>query len=371
MVRWLRFQTSRHLRCVFHGLRAPSVLGGHLPHPGVQERGPCPGPGLQRGPPRGDAVSLRPATPRLWRFRPWPHAECRFHRDRRRLGPEKNSVWHVSAADSQVGKTFLKMFISANVHSQIRSIFAGARSTCSRAGGPVSQPGGPVSQPGARVTAGGRGLGRLLHSLPGRTVEASWDGRLVPTPPPMRSAHERPLRLCPGPLPPQALRWQRGHRGGSSSASCRERSWPGSGPGHSAGPRTPRGPGRRGAGRPGRGFTSGHTGDRAGPRRLLQKTAGVTKSTRRGRAGATSLGNGPNVRAVTCAGASLTRRKAHRSPRGERASAGRLPCSWELCGRAADTAAQRTGGKRGPVLLTPPPPPAPLHVRPRVPAGDP
>lgn len=97
-----------------------------------------------------------------------------------------------------------------------------------------------MSQPGAHVTAGGRGLGRLLHSLPGRTVEASWDGRLVPTPPPMRSAHERPLRLCPGPLPPQALRWQRGHRGGSSSASCRERSWPGSGPGHSAGPRTPR-----------------------------------------------------------------------------------------------------------------------------------
>lgn len=39
-----------------------------------------------------------------------------------------------------------------------------------------------MSQPGARVTAGGRGLGRLLHSLPGRTVEASWDGRLVPTP---------------------------------------------------------------------------------------------------------------------------------------------------------------------------------------------
>lgn len=68
-----------------------------------------------------------------------------------------------------------------------------------------------MSQPGARVTAGGRGLGRLLHSLPGRTVEASWDGRLVPTPPPMRSAHERPLRLCPGPSPPQALRWQRGH----------------------------------------------------------------------------------------------------------------------------------------------------------------
>lgn len=129
VVRWPRFQTSRHLRCVFHGLRAPSVLGSHLPHPGVQERGPCPGPGLQRGPSREDAVSLRPATPRLWRFRPWPHAECRFHRDRRRLGPEKNSVWHVSAADSHVGKTFLKMFISANVHSQIRSIFAGARST--------------------------------------------------------------------------------------------------------------------------------------------------------------------------------------------------------------------------------------------------
>lgn len=100
---------------------------------------------------------------------------------------------------------------------------------------------------------------------------------------------------------------------------------------------TVRGSGRCGAGRPGRGFTSGHTGDQAGPWRLLQKTAGVTKSTRRGRAGATSSGNGPNVRAVTCAGASLTRRKAHRSPRGERASAGRRPCSWELCGRAADT----------------------------------
>lgn len=134
---------------------------------------------------------------------------------------------------------------------------------------------------------------------------------------------------------------------------------------------TVRGSGRRGAGRPGRGFTSGHTGDRAGPRRLLQKTARVTKSTRRGRAGATSSGNGPNVRAVTCAGASLTRRKAHRSPRGERASAGRRPCSWELCGRAADTALRGLEGSGGPVLLTPPPPPAPLHVRPRVPAGDP
>lgn len=234
---------------------------------------------------------------------------------------------------------------------------------CSRAGGPVSQPGGHMSQPGARVTAGGRGLGRLLHSLPGRTVEASWDGRLVPTPPPMRSAHERPLRLCPGPLPPQALRWQRGHRGGSSSASCRERSWPGSGPGHSAGPRTPR---RRSAwswlylwahGRPSRALAPPSENSRSDKVHEAWKSRGHL------------LGEQPKrARGDLCWRVTYT---AHRSPRGERPRAGGRPCSWELCGRAADTAAQRTGGKRGPVLLTPPPPPAPLHVRPRVPAGDP
>lgn len=309
MVRWPRFQTSRHLRCVFHGLRAPSVLGGHLPHPGVQERGPCPGPGLQRGPSRGDAVSLRPATPRLWRFRPWPHAECRFHRDRRRLGPEKNSVWHVSAADSHVGKTFLKMFISANVHSQIRSIFAGARSTmfqsrwaCVTARGTHVTAGGPVSQPGDVGWAGCctpcldvrlRPAGMGAWSPPHPPCEVPTNGHSVCVRVPCRP------RRC----------------GGREDTAVAPRVLPvGREAGQEVALATVRGPGRRGAGRPGRGFTSGHTGDQAGPWRLLQKTAGVTKSTRRGRAGATSSGNGPNVRAVTCAGASLTRRKAHRSP---------------------------------------------------------
>lgn len=223
------------------------------------------------------------------------------------------------------------MFISANVHSQIRSIFAGARSTvfqsrwaCVTARGTHVTAGGPASQPGDVGWAGCctpcldvrlRPAGMGAWSPPHPPCEVPTNGHSVCVRVPCRP------RRC----------------GGREDTAVAPRVLPvGREAGQEVALATVRGPGRRGAGRPGRGFTSGHTGDQARPWRLLQKTAGVTKSTRRGRAGATSSGNGPNVRAVTCAGASLTRRKAHRSPRGERAEG--WPASlllgavWPGCG---------------------------------------